>query len=132
HVEFGQCRPGRVEQAGELLCGIGSRIPDPDPEALGEEIGRPTSSDGAGTDAGDRGDRVEVRVGGSGGAIVHRSTPVMVGVGTRRSRISRSSAGLATAAPRVVMMSTAREVRSAFVALTPLDMSRLSSTPTRA
>src|SRR5699024_2734045 len=112
---------GRVEQAGELLCGIGSRIPDPDPEALGEEIGRPTSSDGAGTDAGDRGDRVEVRVGGSGGGIVHRSAPVMVGVWTRRSRISRASGGLAMSALRLVMMSTRREVHPASVALITLD-----------
>src|SRR5699024_7156971 len=121
-VEFGQRRPGRVEQAGELLSGIGSRIPDPDPEALGEEIGRPTSSDRAGTDAGDRGDRVEVRVGGSGGGVVHRSAHAMVGRGTRRSRSSRAWAGVATDAPRLVTMTTAREVRSAFVASPRLDM----------
>jgi hypothetical protein len=127
HVEFGQGRPSRVEEPGELLAGIRSRIPDLHPVTLGEEIGGPAAADRSCADAGDGVDRAEVgelrRVGnGRGvGGIVHRSSPVMVGVCTRRSRISRASSGVATDAPRLSMMSTARAVRSAFVAFTPLD-----------
>ena len=120
HVEFGQCRPGRVEEACELLAGIRSRIPDLHPVPLSEEVRGPAAADRSGADAGDGVDRVEV--GECRGGVVHRSPPVMVGVCTRRSRISRASSGVATDEPRLVMSSTARAVRSAFVALTPLDM----------
>ena len=127
HVEFGQGRPSRVEESIELLAGIRSRIPDLHPVPLGEEVRGPSTADRSGADAGDGADRIEVgedrRAGGGRGVggIVHRSSPVMVGVCTRRSRISRASSGVATDEPRLVMISTARAVRSAFVAFTPLD-----------
>ncbi len=118
HVEFGQGRPCGVDEAGEPVPGVRVGVPHLDGEPAGEKVGGPAAADRARPDARDRADGAGVGEGGVG----HRSAPFAVGVCTRRSRISRASAGVATSAPRSSMIETARSVSASFVALTPLEM----------